>query len=572
MPKGALEILSRQVITSPGEDVVVIEDYRPVWDSIDLRLGQAYWGTRGPEVFFRGEVPFGATSDGRLSLRAAELVGALIKSIDPSSPEAAERIHLLEFGCGSGFFAKLLLDRLKMVDPALYDRVRYVATDRSSAMVGQVRKQGILEEHGDRVVLAQLDANDLSQAAEQLGCQGLPGLGGYQAIFTNYLLDSLPFLVLAHHGDSLSQLQYRTTVAKGERLPKGIAGSAEDLPDLLANAEESDLRDLVDLHKVISVDCRYVPVAREDIPYCGALPAEPRTTSALVVHNYGAVALLEQAFTFVAPGGFILASDYAFNEDPDHPDEFEYQHYNGSVACPFNFAMLDRHFAAQADVAYHAPEEEYQHLRSRLLAKEPAEALVSAFRSVFHKATWTREDAPVEQARQLAQLSRFEDAKLKFEEGLKHQPYNWNLYSEVAEFLLVQCGDKFKALEVAMAGLSVNNQAPRLWNLAGDCFFTSGELERADECFETAMTIDPNNSLSRLNRIYVLIEKDELEAALSEIAEALVLDEAQSRRDAFLERQAVALDRLAARNAQRETRFINRYRRRMDLPSSAAHH
>ena len=84
---------------------VVIEDLRPIAQSLEWRLAEHQWATRGLLPFVDGEVPFWINNTGRLSQDAAVL---LFASCEDRRPHGA--IRALEVGAGTGLFARYLLD------------------------------------------------------------------------------------------------------------------------------------------------------------------------------------------------------------------------------------------------------------------------------------------------------------------------------------------------------------------------------------------------------------------------------------------------------------------------------
>src|SRR5262249_5160836 len=111
---------------------VVLEDYRPLAESLDWRLGQEYLRKRGSLAFIGdpAPVPFVVNNDGALSIRAAEVFFASLVEADAAGALPRD-IFVLELGVGVGLFARFFLDRLRhLCDEAgrdYYDRLTYIA-------------------------------------------------------------------------------------------------------------------------------------------------------------------------------------------------------------------------------------------------------------------------------------------------------------------------------------------------------------------------------------------------------------------------------------------------------------
>jgi hypothetical protein len=103
-----------EVLARTQQKRLIIQDYRPLADSLEWRLGQHYYHRRGNKGFVVDErpIPFLVNNDGGLSARAAELLfTALGESERKGTLE--ERVFVLELGIGVGLFARLFLDSFR---------------------------------------------------------------------------------------------------------------------------------------------------------------------------------------------------------------------------------------------------------------------------------------------------------------------------------------------------------------------------------------------------------------------------------------------------------------------------
>ncbi len=553
-----------QIITKPRGEAFVLEDFRPIWDSLDLRLARAYWQHQGIEAFFGGDVPYGITSDGRLAAKAAETTLAGLRAAADKG-ELGETVHLLELGAGSGLFAKLFLDRLKALAPDFYDRTRYVASDGTQRMLDEIESCAVLADHRDHVSLVRCNAAEPLAELTAPGVE-LPGRGGYQAVFANYLLDALPFTILARHGQNLWELQHRTVIDPDADLSLYSKLTPDELRERLLNDDPETLGDLLHLHRACVVDSRYQPVTREALAFAEAIPDEPADEALIYLHSYGALRCVAEAFELIRPGGFLLVSDYGYTGDGTRKDVFEFQHFGESVACPVNLFALCQHFARDPAMTVVGPETDPESLFSRLIARQPDEALTEAFKDQFGKEGWDRLAAPANEARAHLENKEIEAARWKFQEAIALQPTNWMLLEEAAGFLLYNCKDHDAALELAMEGLKLNSVSPKLWNLLGDCFFALEDLDKAETAYQSAMALNSGDVLARLNMVYIHMRRHAYAEALASIAEALSLDLELRYRETLMEKQDQVLEMIVSKRRDELQRAINRFRGRRGLP------
>ncbi|MEO8330547.1 MAG: tetratricopeptide repeat protein, partial [Candidatus Nanopelagicales bacterium] len=116
----------------------VLQDFRPLADSLEWLVGQLYWDKRGERAFLVDDVPFKITNDGNLSGKAAAVFFACIAAAEVSGDLEA-RIYALELGVGTGVFTRFFLDEFQALCRAAgkdyYERLCYVVADRSPQML-----------------------------------------------------------------------------------------------------------------------------------------------------------------------------------------------------------------------------------------------------------------------------------------------------------------------------------------------------------------------------------------------------------------------------------------------------
>jgi hypothetical protein len=205
---------AEQVLTHAQSGRKVIKDFCPLAESLEWELGQQYLRDRGNKAFISdaSPVPFVINNDGTLSHNAAQVFFASLTAAEANGQLTRdEDIFVLELGIGVGLFARFFLDAFRDLcwkeNKDYYDRLCYIAADRSERMLSDLLRHGVLANHPGRYRVRQVDAMKpeeyLSQDAMFAGHPGKP----LHAVFLNYLLDCLPAAVLDIGDEEVKQLQ-----------------------------------------------------------------------------------------------------------------------------------------------------------------------------------------------------------------------------------------------------------------------------------------------------------------------------------------------------------------------------
>jgi SAM-dependent methyltransferase len=145
-----LDALNRRVqIAEPSRAVAaltpqrpVIEDWRPLGDSLEWALGHRYWDRRGLAAFLEDGVPFIINADGVAAGAWAEL---LIDHLERAGRTPAGGASVLEIGVGSGLFARHLLRAVARISPAWSANLTFIAADASPRMLEDIARHDVLE-------------------------------------------------------------------------------------------------------------------------------------------------------------------------------------------------------------------------------------------------------------------------------------------------------------------------------------------------------------------------------------------------------------------------------------------
>lgn len=515
----------------------VVEDYRPLPESLEWVGQLAYYEARGASAFIGGEVPFAVTSGGQLARDAgAILFASLEQSARPAGP-----IRCLEVGPGTGLFARLLLDdlrrRCRTAGRDYYDRLILRLADTSAAMLQAIVANGVLAGHPGRFELELVDGADP------------PGLAGrtaeLHAAFLNYVLDSLPASLVRRGENGLEQLCVRT------RLSAEAPPDQRLLDEVVERARAGDpsaRASLAELLPHLQTDTRYEPVDLDALPenesLHGLFPAGAGDT---IVHSHAAIARLRDLAGRLSDGGFILINDFAAAA-PGSERDSAYRVYGAAVAIGLNLTEIERAVSAWPEVSWHAPTGDAYDLRSRVIVRRPSDMTVSCFAERFDPERIHDRLSTMERIAELIATGEAGAAGAELDRVLGEVSWDWTLHERAAPFFAYVAKDRDRARALADAGLALNPICTGLWNVIGDCHLHGGRPGEALDCFRRTIELNPREVRGRYNASYALAAMGDQPAALAIIDDALALD-AGTYRDRLLARRARLLDRLGRRSS-----------------------
>jgi tetratricopeptide (TPR) repeat protein len=541
-------------------DGVVIQDFRPLAESIEWELGQLYLRERGSKAFLSDPepVPYRANNNGNLSSHAAAVLFASLQAAERAG-ELEPDILVLELGIGVGLFARFFLDAFQDLSRRhckdYYERLCYVAADHSEAMLRDAERHGVFANHPGRY---RLQAADAQSPEALLGREPRP----FRAVFLNYLLDCLPAAVLDLGGAAPRQLAVRTRLSRGVELRHHTSASAGELAQWAASANLAQRRRLLDLYTLLAVDYGYLPVELDRVPHGDfAARAANRGGCRTLLHSYGAIDCLERLLGLVMDDGFILMNDYGPTKLAD-ADDFQHQRYSGSTFVGTNFALLRDYFDETQGHCWVEPDEDCgRKTHARLLGRNPASETIVAFQERFDRTTWEGLREPEERARQMAQAGETEAALAAYRQALERQPYNWVLVDEVARWLTSVLEDPAAGAEMARAALSLNpGCSAGLWNTLGDSLLALGHIGEARKAYLRALEVNADDVEARYKLAEVCARSGLFAQALTWVGQGLARDSRGQFREGLLRVQAEVLDEMACRQQQEEQRLAARVR------------
>jgi len=515
----------------------VLEPFGPIWDSARLRLARASWASADLNVFAQLDVPYTGTSSGRLSEDAVHVVLASWQGTAP--------LHVLELGAGSGMFARLFLDALARIAPEVYATARYIVTDGSAALLEAQRREGVFAAHAGQVEARVLDIT---------GDWG--GIGAFDAILGTYILDSLPFDLLA--------------VRDGEtwrRETRGVLddGGAEADALRAALAEGGDLAPFRHLAPFIALQTRHVRTPRDDLPHGATLPGTTGGEVLPYVHCHGALDCLDRALSHLRPGGVMVFSDYGHLEPFGPHDMVEFQSYGEAASVGLNFPQIEAAVAARGDVRLFKPQDSSGNLHTRVVQRLPSPDLSDVVEDRYGALRLTALTAPCEVAREFLRGRMFEVARGLYAKALALEPQNWALMQEIAA-MLAGSGDAQAAADMAAEGLALNPLSAELWRIKGVAHLDLEARAEARAALTRAVTFAPASAAGWAALARLEIVEGNSRAALLALAEAMAADRDGDLRDELLGFQQKALTGLAQDQWQRLIVSANLFRPLDDGP------
>jgi tetratricopeptide (TPR) repeat protein len=366
---------AKQILSNAQAGRAVIQEFAELASSLEWQLGQEYLRERGNKSFISDvhPVPFVVNNDSTLSTHAAEVFFTSLIEADQAGTLEAD-IYVLELGVGVGLFARFFLDHFRdLCDKHrkdFYDRLCYIAGDKSERMLMDVCRHGVFANHPGRYRLRVVDAlepgkvlaydvafSDQRSVVSIKGArdreQGTGQTKAFRAVFLNYLLDCLPAAVLEIDGDKTKQLCVRTCLARNVNLADFTDMSLGQLQERAAivaggkGAVAGARRELLEVYGLFASEYDYRPVDYRKLPHGEFAFEYARRWSKRLLLSYGAIQCLEGLLDLVHDEGFILINDYGQTQ-MNKEEEFEHQRFSLATFVGLNFPLLKEYFTRGA--------------------------------------------------------------------------------------------------------------------------------------------------------------------------------------------------------------------------------
>jgi len=537
-PSAAAAVDPLQTLKSVAIAPRMLEDDKPLSESLEWRLSEAYWNTAGTRGFVQSDIPYTITSSGTLSANAARLLFANCLEHPP-----AGAFDVLEIGAGTGLFARLFLDEFARLNEqngrCFHKQITYYVTDRSPRTVAQWRELGLFS--GCSAVLARADGID----PLRIEVDGLPGrvLAGVRAAFFNYALDSMPATVIRNGPNAPEELHIRTHLSADEaRVKRHTSLSLQEIAALARNLDPA----LLNLLPVLDFEVRFRPCERKYTGLSDALTFGHDWPK--IVLNYGAIDSVEKVLASLDPHGLVLINDYGLLRGEDAASMSAVQRFGPSSALGLNFPFLDHYFSKNGRVVVKPESDERLPLHPRLYMRSSSlPETERAFHRLFDWSGHRDQMESQEQARQHIEAGRMDDAKASYEAALAARSRDWVLLGEIAEFLIRQVASYQAAKDIAAAALAVNPwYSTWLWNVYGDALYALELYPDAHNAYVKASQLEETDPRTNLNLAYSFAQLADYSSALSCLARGLAHDNG-AYRDRLLEKQQQILGTLQSR-------------------------
>jgi len=539
---------------------LLVQDFRPIVNSLEWALSACCWTTQALNPFVTDAVPYVVNNSGWAAANAATVLFANCRE----SGKLDQTIRVLELGAGLGLFAKQFLDTFRALciehGRDYYERLVYHVTDFSEKTVARWRDDQVFVDHGDHVVLARCDA------MTPAGLTDLDGrslrLSRVQAVFANYLLDSLPVAVVRQHDGAHEQLCVRTHLgAHNENEVERQAGlTYQEIVELARSDRFDDRARLLPVLSYFEFEAAFRPDGAASLPYLQEAIAAGAGRRYLVL-SYGAIECLDACLALLHPQGFTMVSDFG-PTSPEVVDEVAYVgRFGSTVAVSVNFPLLEHHLAAHGVRILKPKGDTERSIHTRLITAAAGSETAAAFMEQYGT------DAPMEADRLAADAiehinaGRFDDALECFKTALRHCPNDWHLLGQAAQFLTQQLLRHREALELGQAALAINPwYSAFLWNTAGNSLFCLGEHDQAHQAYLRARAIDPDDPQTNLNLAYTFAQSGSYREALNAVARGLAEDPDGRFTSALFAKQRQIVDALASRQSAEQQRLDQRHK------------
>ncbi len=557
VPAGAGRRTPQEVLSGVQVASCVLQEFRPLTQSIEWELGHLHWARAGLFTFAENEVPFVVNNSGRLSEDAAALLFHNCVEASPQGP-----IHVLELGAGCGLFARYFLQAFNQLCEQegrdFHRRLVYFVTDGSERTLAQWRERGIFDEFGAQAVAARCDATRLQEI--ELPDGGRRPLPELHAVFCNYVLDVLPASVVRRRaGGPVQELHVRTRLTEDKELLQRTTRLAPaEIKALLASQDPAQRALLLPLSNLFEYEVDFFPASGE-LPAIveEALDMAPPADRLLV--NHGAFQALRALQRRLSPMGFVLVNDYGASTPEAAAESAAPQRFGRTSAIGLNFPLLGQLFEREGWRVAVAPGDDTRAIHARLLVRDTAPRTVSAFVNRFSADAQQFFESPSKDARDHIKAGRQDAALESYRLAIARNARDWRLLGEVAEFVGLQLRDFESGIALARSALELNPWLSSwLWNILGDCVYCLERYDEAHDAYEQARRIDPRDPRTQLNLAYVWQQFADPVQALSAVAQGLAHDETGSYAARLLDKQQHILAQMNARRVGERQRALER--------------
>lgn len=534
----------------------IIQEFRPIVQSLEWQLSDLYWGNDGAAPFVRSQVPFIINNSGRLSEDAAVLLFA--NCLEKSG--GTDPIRVLELGAGTGLFARYFLDAFRIIcqqqNKDFYHRLEYVVSDRSRRTCEEWQEYGLFDDHRESVSTGVCAGNQPGHF------QNLKGetteLGSLRAVFANYVLDVMPSTIVKAGPSGPEQLCIRTHLAHDSELISQYSDlTLAQVQEIVKSDSPAEQVKLLPILSLFEFDTQFLPVGDDKPPYLEELLEYGKSEERSLL-NFGAIHCLQKCLTALDVNGFILLNDYGPTEREQVASHAATQRFGSSLALGLNFPFLEHHFSKCGKVWVN-PGDKERGIHARMICRSNLPRTRETFLKRFGTESLKFFEGPIEDAVRHAAAGRNDQALESYRLALERNPRNWHLIGQAAEFVTLQVRDFGAGLELIRSALEYNPcYSPWLWNVLGDCLFCLERFADAHEAYLEANAINSDDVRTNFNLSYTFCNLGRYDESLRVIAHGLAMDGQGIYRERLLNKQEQILSLISAREINERDRLMKR--------------
>ncbi len=543
---------------------IALEDFTSLSDSLELRIGRAYWDTRGTHAFTRREVPSDITNDGGRAARAAEV---LLRNCEEAG---CGDIVVLEMGIGLGLFTRLFLRRFAELcvetGRDYFERLQYWATDFSRQNLLDVEAAGTLQEFGPRVRLAELDATRPDTLTPLGEDEPRPTPHSLRAVLHNYLYDALPQSLVLRQEGVWYELRVQTRLVEPWRVSEYGVTSLDEVMENAYRGGKDAVTALSPLYPLIHVERSFFPVSLDQIPFANLIqcfadeelqPHVDRTVgpgrNVRMWVPWGAMTSAQHSMELLAPDGFLLFTDYGASALADVQSARTWQRYGAGITININFPLLGRCLEESGRRVGIPVADDELPLHARLVTIQDVPRTHEAFATSFAAGDFLKCDRHLEAAR-TALDSDLDKALEHYSAALELFPHNWTVLGELAHVHNFKIDLPAVALRYAESAIALNpSTSADLWCEQGDALYRLNRPAEAEASYLHGTSINSEHGRSYYNVAWMESLRGAHTDAIERIGKALACDPAGTQTPAFLEKQKEIIERRdAAYLADRE--------------------
>lgn len=576
------EKAAESAATASSAGDLLLTDWQPLGQCLDLRIGQSYWSDHAASLFAQNRVPTLVHDSGTLSRRAARVLFAWCGEQAARGTLPAE-IVLVEVGMGTGLHLRYLLDTFRDLCAEAgvpwYDSLLALGTDVSVTTVRKAKETGLFAAHGARVRLGYIDILRPNFFAELETGAEIDLNGRVQVMLANYVLDVLPvdiFRRVRADGElSWEAVLVRTWLRDPQLLPAYTDLTLDQVKAAASDGSDAAAAQLSEIYSLLQLELRAWPV---DVTEHPDLPELHRVADAqeaalgvehplfahgtVVNHSAGPMRAIQLLAQTLSPNGYAVFRDVAMNTPELAAQPRTYQKYGAATAAGLNFLQLDGFFAggSRNGLQLIAPlHDGVRNQSARLCTFADLPDTAAAFQIAFDGADMLRATQMGEQAQS---TENPQQAIEIYRQALQIEPTNWSLMADAAHVALTRAKSPGVALAIARKALGINTEySADLWLVFGDAHYALGSFDEAVWSYKQGLKVQPKHPRLHYSVAWVETERGRFANAFEHIGLTLANDPAGDFRAEALQLLDLCLRAQSGKHAAEEKRLAERNNR-----------